>query len=306
MIQETIIKSLIRISQLTPLNGVGGYSCEELETKNVSQPRFPQAEREASQFNDFFSCFDMLDMPRWFQGKIVLDLGCGYGGKTVEYIRTCNAKEVHGIEPFDDMIVLSKQYADFRNINNCFFKVCTQDNIPYDSNMFDAVVSHDVLEHVSDPRKTLSEIHRVLKPNGKAFIVFPPYHGMMSHHLDYITRLPGLHLIFSPDALIRAINSMIASDGGHKYKISKQPMPAMSFNGKRKCLPCLNGMSSVEFKAMLSDFSVIYLSQKILMNRYKKTILGRSVLMMINLLRSAGDLPRDIFSSSLICILQKK
>ena len=32
---------------------------------------------------------------------------------------------------------------------------------------FDCVVSYDVLEHVEDPRRALSEIARVLKPAGR-------------------------------------------------------------------------------------------------------------------------------------------
>jgi SAM-dependent methyltransferase len=45
--------------------------------------------------------------------------------------------------------------------------------LPYPSNTFDTLLSHEVIEHVDDDRKTAQEIVRVLKPKGRAVIFVP-------------------------------------------------------------------------------------------------------------------------------------
>lgn len=46
-------------------------------------------------------------------------------------------------------------------------------NLPFSDNVFDAVIMSELLEHVSDPGRVLSEAARVLKPGGKALITTP-------------------------------------------------------------------------------------------------------------------------------------
>lgn len=45
--------------------------------------------------------------------------------------------------------------------------------LPFTSNCFDTVLSHEVLEHVVDDRQTLAEIARVLRPGGR-LVLFTP------------------------------------------------------------------------------------------------------------------------------------
>ncbi len=51
--------------------------------------------------------------------------------------------------------------------------VSTAENLPYPANAFDALLSHEVLEHVADDREAAREIVRVLKPGGRAVIFAP-------------------------------------------------------------------------------------------------------------------------------------
>jgi SAM-dependent methyltransferase len=43
---------------------------------------------------------------------------------------------------------------------------CSADNIPLESNSIDTVLLCEVLEHVENPDKVISEIARILKPGG--------------------------------------------------------------------------------------------------------------------------------------------
>jgi len=50
------------------------------------------------------------------------------------------------------------------------------ETLPYPSNVFDVVLSHEVLEHVVNDRQSVQEIVRVLKPGGR-LILFVPNRG---------------------------------------------------------------------------------------------------------------------------------
>lgn len=61
--------------------------------------------------------------------------------------------------------------------------------LPFKTASVDGVICKDVLEHVPDPFAAVSEIHRVLKPGGLAYLAVPglhPYHagGVKGAH-DY-------------------------------------------------------------------------------------------------------------------------
>ncbi|MFX0195933.1 MAG: class I SAM-dependent methyltransferase [Candidatus Hodarchaeota archaeon] len=51
-------------------------------------------------------------------------------------------------------------------------------NTSFPSNHFDFILSSDVLEHVPEPQRALSEIQRVLKPGGKFIFTVPFVEGM--------------------------------------------------------------------------------------------------------------------------------
>ncbi|MDH4129862.1 MAG: class I SAM-dependent methyltransferase [Spirochaetota bacterium] len=57
--------------------------------------------------------------------------------------------------------------------------------IPFKNNTFDTVWCEAVLEHVRDPNRVVSEIHRVLKRDGYIFAVVPFIHKYHAHPNDY-------------------------------------------------------------------------------------------------------------------------
>lgn len=53
-------------------------------------------------------------------------------------------------------------------------------SIPLTDSSIDAIICRSVLEHVKDPQKAMSEMHRILKPGGLLFLQVPstyPYHA---------------------------------------------------------------------------------------------------------------------------------
>ncbi len=96
-------------------------------------------------------------------GKAVLDLGCA-GGFMAEALDDKGA-EVTGIDPAAEAIGAAKAHAA-QTGRAIRYDVGVGENLPYENSSFDAVVCVDVLEHVQDLDKVLSEVMRVLKPGG--------------------------------------------------------------------------------------------------------------------------------------------
>ena len=70
--------------------------------------------------------------------------------------------------------------------------------LPFKDADFDAVISEAVLEHVQDPNRVVSEIHRVLKPGGYVCAAVPFLQGFHASPHDYQRyTVPGFNHLFS-------------------------------------------------------------------------------------------------------------
>jgi 2-polyprenyl-6-hydroxyphenyl methylase/3-demethylubiquinone-9 3-methyltransferase len=98
-----------------------------------------------------------------WHGKAVLDLGCA-GGFMAEAMAARGA-QVTGIDPAAAAIEAARRHAAGADLP-ISYDVGVGEALPYDAAGFDAVVCVDVLEHVRDLHKVLSEAARVLRPGG--------------------------------------------------------------------------------------------------------------------------------------------
>ena len=98
----------------------------------------------------------------------VLDVGCG-AGQGLNFIkRDLNIGEAYGIDISSD--ALGK--VDELSIKGICLDL-DNDYFPFKDEFFDLVLSIEVIEHLYNPDLYLSEIYRVLKPNG-IFIISTP------------------------------------------------------------------------------------------------------------------------------------
>ncbi|MBI5299460.1 MAG: class I SAM-dependent methyltransferase [Deltaproteobacteria bacterium] len=93
--------------------------------------------------------------------KVILDAGCGFG--TLEQFIPA-----FGIDRNFSNLQKTKQQQKFIN--------ATLDQIPLPDAVCDAVLMLETLEHVSDDKKVLLEIHRVLKNQGRLILSVPKHH----------------------------------------------------------------------------------------------------------------------------------
>jgi len=193
-------------------------------------------------------------------GKMFLDLGCGFGGRTVEFQRVTSGQYI-GVD-FDSRAAIGAlRFARSIGARNVCFASGLGESLPFAGESFDVVLSYDVLEHVQNPKRTLEEVYRVLKPGGLFCVVFPPYFHPKGSHLEgYASRFPYIQLIFPTRVLLKAIDEVL-DERGDGYR----PQPLRP--GDR--IYTLNGLTIRSFRRILkeSDFETLRLEFLPLLNR---------------------------------------
>ena len=96
-------------------------------------------------------------------GKSALEVGSG-GGILTEEIRKMGFVTT-GIDPAEESVRTAANHAAAIGLHITYDKG-TGEHLPYPDKSFDCVFCCDVLEHVQDLPKVISEISRVLKPGG--------------------------------------------------------------------------------------------------------------------------------------------
>ena len=213
--------------------------------------------------------------------------------------RDSGQSTLRGVEIPGQHVGLSAQYAQSLGVENVsFFSAPDPTRIPLPDASIDFVVSYDVLEHVHSPPASVQELSRVLRPGGKAFPVFPVYPGARSHHLDYLTTLPGLHWVFSAECLVRAANGILAKHT--EFGVPEQPTPKRCFDGSRKVLPGLNGLSGRHLGALFTDFRVLQRRRHVLLRR--RPLVGNAI---THFAQHAPSWLADAVTSNISCVLLK-
>ena len=168
-------------------------------------------------------------------GMHVLDAGCGPGSITQGIARRVAPAEVIGVDFAESQIDRAKKDAAERGVRNVRFLTTGCYSLPFVSETFDCVFSHALLEHLSEPKKALTEFHRVLKPDGYAGVCSPDFGG----------------LIISPrsDALAEAVAAyaaLQAKNGGDLYvghklgvHLSESGFSSIQMQARYKCYPSL-------------------------------------------------------------------
>jgi|GEM_PF-2749385 len=96
---------------------------------------------------------------------LVLDVGCGRG--SFGTLRKDRDVEVVGVDVDIGALETASQREDVL--------VCDLESgeLPFANGSFDGLIAKDILEHLTEPAAVLSEIERVLSPNGRGVISVP-------------------------------------------------------------------------------------------------------------------------------------
>jgi ubiquinone/menaquinone biosynthesis C-methylase UbiE len=117
-----------------------------------------------------------------FDGKVVLDYGCGPGHDLVGFATESKPARLIGMDVSCTSLAESELRMRLHRVKAEFSQIAENDpRIPLPDASVDVIHSSGVLHHTPDPERILGEFRRVLKPTGHAQIMVYNYDSLWMH-----------------------------------------------------------------------------------------------------------------------------
>jgi len=126
------------------------------------------------------------------KGLRVLEIGCGLGTDGAQFAQA--GADYTGIDLTDAAIELAQKRFELFKLPGTF-QTDDAERLSFPNDSFDLVYSHGVLHHTPDIKAAIAEIHRVLRPGGRAEVML--YHRNSYNYRVNISMLrrAGVHLL---------------------------------------------------------------------------------------------------------------
>lgn len=191
------------------------------------------------------------------QARTLCDVGSGYGYFLDEAVKEKYA--VFGIEPSKKL----RQFAK-KNYSFSFFPGTLENYVRKNPKKFDVVTCIHVIEHISQPKKFVSLLLKLVKPGGLLYLETPnsDSHLLYAEREQYTFLIPPEHLWLFSQASIKKLlpkNAQVFSVNTYSYsehfmgilkKIIKPNQPALNIKAKN----IANNKSQLPFRKRLSYF----------------------------------------------------
>jgi ubiquinone/menaquinone biosynthesis C-methylase UbiE len=143
--------------------------------------------------------------PKHSKQKKILDIATGQG-YIAERLFQKGYTNIHCADINAEFFKLNKKQFHFKTVD-------ANQTLPYKQHFFDLIVSSETIEHLKNPHHFLSELHRILKPNGTIILTTPNvtnifsrlyflFRGRLAFHTPNDYRLSG-HITVLPDWLLK-------------------------------------------------------------------------------------------------------
>jgi len=172
------------------------------------------------------------------RGLRVLEIGCGLGTDGVRFAKA--GADYTGIDLTDAAIELARKRFELSGLRG-ELRVSDAENLDFADESFDLVYSHGVLHHTPDIARAVSEIHRVLKPGGRAIV--------MLYHRDSYNYRVGICI------LRRAGARLLKSESGLKlvHRMTGEPIDSLREHARIVKASTNGYLSSDEFLSQSTD-----------------------------------------------------
>src|SRR5882724_9005206 len=126
------------------------------------------------------------------RGLKVLEIGCGLGTDGAQFAEA--GADYTGVDLTEAAVELARKRFELFNLPGTF-QTADAESLDFVDESFDLVYSHGVLHHTPDTEKAIREIHRVLRPGGRAVVML--YHrGSYNYRVNIaVLRRAGAHLL---------------------------------------------------------------------------------------------------------------
>jgi ubiquinone/menaquinone biosynthesis C-methylase UbiE len=112
--------------------------------------------------------YKLLDAIIMRRGMNVLDVGCGLGFPAIEVaVRLGVTSVVTGIDPWEAALDRARLKKRVYDIGNVQFVQGHAEDMPFEDDHFDLIVSNNGINNVEDMERSLAECHRVCRPGGQ-------------------------------------------------------------------------------------------------------------------------------------------
>lgn len=152
-------------------------------TKRDSSSRAERARRRLETVHDSIG----------LTGQRVLEFGCGAGFE-IWYLDHWFGADAVGVD-----VVEKAAWEGLRGPRTKLVLADLATEQPFPADHFDRIISFSVFEHVAHPFAALTELHRVLKPGGLAWISANLHRGPRASHQYRSVYFPYPHLLFQDD-----------------------------------------------------------------------------------------------------------
>lgn len=105
------------------------------------------------------------------EGEAVLDIGCGAGvDSLLAAMMVGPSGKVVGVDIVSEMLQRAEENLKRTNLKNVTFKKSSGEQLPFEDDSFDVLISNGVVNLIPDKTAALKEAMRILKPGGRLMI----------------------------------------------------------------------------------------------------------------------------------------
>lgn len=105
------------------------------------------------------------------QGEVILDIGCGNARDILQILRA--GAQVVGVDISEGMVSAAKHDLASCGFDHVMLQVGDATKLHFPDQKFDKILCSEVIEHIPDAQKALTEMWRVLKPGGSVVLSTP-------------------------------------------------------------------------------------------------------------------------------------
>jgi len=215
ILHQFIIKKY-KGSELVFLN----YGYEYLDSKNESPKLEEDDERERYCLQLYHSTVEDVELGN----KDVLEVGCGRGGGASYITRYFKPKSYTGLDLSKAVIKFNKK---FHKIPELSFVVGNAQKLPFEDQLYDAIVNIESSRSYNDMDAFISEVHRVLRPNGH--LLFADIRTEVGNEqLRERFQSVGLKVIKEVN-IIQNVVKALDLDSERRYQLIKRETPKMFY-----------------------------------------------------------------------------